>query len=77
MEGQQIVVTETTLEPEEAAEFFHILMPDFSGQLAVRSGILPGRQADPEHPEQPGDIRLTGMIYGLPAVNGYLNLTLD
>lgn len=77
IEGQRIVVTETTLEPEDVAAFFQIRLPGFSGQLEIHGRCVPDRQGQPETDKPHTAVRLTGMLYGLPAVNGYLNLTLD
>lgn len=78
-EGQDVIVTETTLNEKEITDMF---LPWISGtcsrlilkRAAKQPGMAAGKTA--QTGQEQSDC-LTGMSYGLSSVYGYLNLSLD
>lgn len=71
VEDKKAVVTETTLPAEYAAAVLAVRLPPSCRSMEIRNETrVPAQPA-------PDSCRLMGMIYGMPPVYGYLNLSLD
>lgn len=73
-DGAKAVVTETTLPPRDAARVLAPYLPQTCASLEIcveaENSVGAAGVKDPAY-------KLTGMVYGMSPVHGYLNLSLD